>query len=113
MLGSPRTRLAIFARRCVDGALNRLTDEERVVAEGVACILCGKQRPSVRLAPDSSEGICVQCGPLFRRIRTIHSDADELAHNGYCVLRAHFPASLIDACRTALWPTLLRAHRAT
>ena len=51
----------------------------------------------------------MQCGPLLQRIRTIHSDADELARNGYCVLRAHFPPSLIDACRTALWPTLL-AH---
>jgi len=40
---------------------------------------------------------------------TIHSDLDELHENGYCVLRAQFPPSLIDACRIALWPTLL-AH---
>ena len=34
---------------------------------------------------------------------------DELTRDGYCVLRAHFDSSLVDACRTALWPTLL-AH---
>jgi ectoine hydroxylase-related dioxygenase (phytanoyl-CoA dioxygenase family) len=31
----------------------------------------------------------------------------ELRQNGYCVLRAHLPASAIDACRDAFWPRLL------
>jgi hypothetical protein len=31
----------------------------------------------------------------------------ELQRNGFCVLRAHWPAPLIDACREALWPILL------
>jgi len=31
----------------------------------------------------------------------------ELQRNGFGVLRAHFPAPLIDACREALWPILL------
>ena len=101
--------LGYFCERCVVGALNRLNDDGSVVAEGVACILCGRERPSVRLAPDSNHGVCVQCGPIVQWSRSIHSDVDELAHNGYCVLRAHFAPSLIDACRIALWPTLL-AH---
>lgn len=31
----------------------------------------------------------------------------ELQENGFCVLRAHFPAPRIDACREAFWPALL------
>jgi hypothetical protein len=31
----------------------------------------------------------------------------ELHENGFCVLRAHLPKSLIDACRDAFWPILL------
>jgi len=31
----------------------------------------------------------------------------ELQENGFCVLTRQFPAPLIDACREALWPTLL------
>jgi Phytanoyl-CoA dioxygenase (PhyH) len=31
----------------------------------------------------------------------------ELHERGFCVLRAHFPKPLIDACREAFWPTLL------
>jgi len=31
----------------------------------------------------------------------------ELHANGYCVLKAHLPKSLIEACRDAFWPTLL------
>jgi hypothetical protein len=31
----------------------------------------------------------------------------ELQHRGFCVLRAHFPTPLIDACRNAFWPKLL------
>jgi Phytanoyl-CoA dioxygenase (PhyH) len=31
----------------------------------------------------------------------------ELQRNGFCVLRAHLPTALIDACREALWPILL------
>ena len=30
-----------------------------------------------------------------------------LHENGFCILRAHFPAPLIDACRKAFWPVLL------
>jgi hypothetical protein len=30
----------------------------------------------------------------------------ELQENGFCVLRAHFPKQLIDACREAFWPIL-------
>ena len=32
----------------------------------------------------------------------------ELQRKGFCVLRAHLPAPLIDACREAFWPILLR-----
>jgi hypothetical protein len=28
----------------------------------------------------------------------------ELHENGYCVLRAHFPRNVVDACRHAFWP---------
>ena len=31
----------------------------------------------------------------------------ELNENGFCVLKGHFGAPLIDACRNAFWPTLL------
>ncbi len=31
----------------------------------------------------------------------------ELQETGFCVLRANFPAALIEACREAFWPTLL------
>ena len=31
----------------------------------------------------------------------------ELQENGFCVLKAHFPAASIDACREAFWPALL------
>lgn len=31
----------------------------------------------------------------------------ELNENGYCVLRAHFPQNLIEACKEAFWPVLL------
>jgi hypothetical protein len=31
----------------------------------------------------------------------------ELQEKGFCVLPAHFPAPLVDACRTAFWPVLL------
>jgi len=31
----------------------------------------------------------------------------ELQRQGFCVLRAHLPASSIDACREAFWPILL------
>jgi ectoine hydroxylase-related dioxygenase (phytanoyl-CoA dioxygenase family) len=31
----------------------------------------------------------------------------EIQDKGYCVLRAHFARSLIDACRDAFWPVLL------
>ena len=101
--------LGYFCERCVVGALNGLDDGRSVVVDGLACILCGRERPGVRLAPDSDHAVCVVCGPILQQIHTIHSDVDELAHNGYCVLRGHFAPSLIDACRTALWPTLL-AH---
>jgi hypothetical protein len=33
----------------------------------------------------------------------------ELLENGYCLLRAHLPKGVIEACREAFWPTLL-AH---
>jgi hypothetical protein len=32
----------------------------------------------------------------------------ELQRKGFCVLRAHLPALLIEACREALWPILFR-----
>jgi Phytanoyl-CoA dioxygenase (PhyH) len=32
----------------------------------------------------------------------------ELQRNGYCVLRGHLPKALVDACRVAFWPILLR-----
>jgi ectoine hydroxylase-related dioxygenase (phytanoyl-CoA dioxygenase family) len=31
----------------------------------------------------------------------------ELQRKGFCVLKAHLPASLIEACREAVWPILL------
>jgi Phytanoyl-CoA dioxygenase (PhyH) len=31
----------------------------------------------------------------------------ELRENGYCVLRAHLPKGVIEACRAAFWPILL------
>jgi hypothetical protein len=31
----------------------------------------------------------------------------ELQENGFCVLKAHFPRPLIDACRETFWPILL------
>ncbi len=31
----------------------------------------------------------------------------ELQENGFCVLRAHLPKDVIDACRDAFWPILL------
>jgi Phytanoyl-CoA dioxygenase (PhyH) len=31
----------------------------------------------------------------------------ELSEKGFCVLRAHFPTGLIEACREAFWPRLL------
>src|ERR1700730_4282447 len=31
----------------------------------------------------------------------------ELHANGYCVLRAHMPKGVIEACRDAFWPILL------
>src|SRR4051794_3262774 len=31
----------------------------------------------------------------------------ELREDGFCVLRAHFPAALIGACRDVFWPRLL------
>lgn len=31
----------------------------------------------------------------------------ELSEKGFCVLRQHFPFSIIDACREAFWPVLL------
>ncbi|HEV3037817.1 MAG TPA: phytanoyl-CoA dioxygenase family protein [Candidatus Angelobacter sp.] len=31
----------------------------------------------------------------------------ELQQNGYCVLRAHLPKGVIEACRDAFWPVLL------
>jgi ectoine hydroxylase-related dioxygenase (phytanoyl-CoA dioxygenase family) len=34
---------------------------------------------------------------------------EELESRGYCVLPLHLPRSLVDACRTAVWPVLL-AH---
>jgi hypothetical protein len=37
----------------------------------------------------------------------------EVQHQGYCILRRHFPSSLIDASREALWPRLvgyLKSH---
>jgi hypothetical protein len=36
----------------------------------------------------------------------------EIRDKGYCVLRAHFPRSLVDRCRDAFWPVLL-AYLAT
>lgn len=33
---------------------------------------------------------------------------DELQERGFCVLKRHFPVPLIDACRGAFWPILLR-----
>jgi ectoine hydroxylase-related dioxygenase (phytanoyl-CoA dioxygenase family) len=36
-----------------------------------------------------------------------HEKIAELQRQGFCVLRAHLPAPLIDACREALWPILL------
>ncbi len=36
-----------------------------------------------------------------------HHKILELHENGYCVLRARLPKSLVDACREAFWPTLL------
>ena len=38
----------------------------------------------------------------------------ELQQNGFCILRAHLPRPLVDACREALWPVLceyLETHR--
>ncbi len=32
---------------------------------------------------------------------------NELVENGFCVLRAHFPTSLVENCRKAFWPVLL------
>jgi ectoine hydroxylase-related dioxygenase (phytanoyl-CoA dioxygenase family) len=37
---------------------------------------------------------------------TIIDKAEELRQLGYCVLRNHFPTSLIDSCRSAFLPTL-------
>jgi len=34
-------------------------------------------------------------------------EISELQQKGFCVLRAHLPAPLIDACREAFWPILL------
>ena len=70
--------------------------------------LCGRERPGVRLAPDSSHGVCVVCGPILQKtsqsIRTSISWTQR-------ILRAPraFRPSLIDTCRITLWPTLL-AH---
>jgi hypothetical protein len=39
--------------------------------------------------------------------------AAELQEKGFCILRAHFPKPLIDACREAFWPVLvdyLKSH---
>ena len=38
---------------------------------------------------------------------TIQDKIREIQHHGYCVLRAHFAAGAIAACRDALWPGLL------
>ncbi|MCA1617519.1 MAG: hypothetical protein LC729_03685, partial [Acidobacteria bacterium] len=37
----------------------------------------------------------------------IRQKITELRDRGFCVLRAHFPKPLVDACREAFWPTLL------
>jgi len=38
---------------------------------------------------------------------SVQTAIDEIRDRGYCVLRAHFPPRLIDACREAFWPRLL------
>jgi hypothetical protein len=40
---------------------------------------------------------------------TIKEKIIEIQDRGYCILRAHFAALAIDACRNAFWPALL-AH---
>lgn len=37
----------------------------------------------------------------------IHDKLAELAESGFCVLRGHFSAPLINACREAFWPVLI------
>jgi ectoine hydroxylase-related dioxygenase (phytanoyl-CoA dioxygenase family) len=37
----------------------------------------------------------------------INDNLAELSESGFCVLRDHFPAALIDACREAFWPVLI------
>jgi hypothetical protein len=32
----------------------------------------------------------------------------ELEENGYCILKAHLPTGVIEACKEAFWPVLLR-----
>jgi hypothetical protein len=43
-----------------------------------------------------------------------HERICEIRDKGYCVLRVHFPRSLLDRCRESFWPVLsayLAAHR--
>jgi hypothetical protein len=44
---------------------------------------------------------------LPRRVMVAREKVRELHDNGYCVLRAHLPEGLIDACKEAFWPVLL------
>jgi ectoine hydroxylase-related dioxygenase (phytanoyl-CoA dioxygenase family) len=38
----------------------------------------------------------------------LRDNIEELNIDGFCILRGQFPSTLVDACREAFWPTLLR-----
>jgi hypothetical protein len=49
------------------------------------------------------------CGSYYPdRIAKMQDKLRDVQENGYCVLRQHFTRRLIDACRNAFWPRLLR-----
>jgi hypothetical protein len=40
--------------------------------------------------------------------KTVDEKFLELQENGYCVLKTHLPREIIDACKQAFWPVLLK-----
>lgn len=40
-------------------------------------------------------------------VDSIHAKTSEIREQGFCVLRNHFPPSVVEACREAFWPRLL------
>jgi hypothetical protein len=51
--------------------------------------------------------VCARLSPMAMGSLKVHDRITEIQNNGFCVLRAHFPGAIIDACRTAFWPLLL------